>query len=146
MPARGQHQRRNKLAGLPQFGDHLESILAWKHYVEHHDVVVWFFPVEQFQGRFAGIDHLYLIALGFQVEAQAFGEVRLVFNHQNITHLALITLQSAIEARMCSHAPVPHSPPTPVPHGASLRRGRYTVPAPSLSRASRATRVRDGSA
>ena len=39
--------------------------------------------------RFAGVDHLHLVALGLQVEAQPFGEVLLVFDDQNAAHLAI---------------------------------------------------------
>ena len=43
---------------------------------------------QQLEGRLAGIHDFDLIALGFEVEAQALGEVLLVFDYQDPVHLA----------------------------------------------------------
>ena len=45
-------------------------------------------PGSNVERRLPGFRHLHLVALGFEVETQSFGQVPLVFHHQNAVHLA----------------------------------------------------------
>ena len=44
---------------------------------------------QPFERGLPGLHHFHLIALGFQIETQALGQVLLVFDYQNSAHLAI---------------------------------------------------------
>ena len=81
--ARRQHQHRHVVAFGAQLLDDREAVLAGQHDVEHHGVVpraIREQPIERLLAVAVDID---LVPFGFEVEAKAVGEMRLVFDDQD---------------------------------------------------------------
>ena len=85
--AGGQYQYGNELAGVAQFGDDRESVFAWQHHVEHHQVEPAPRVHKRLERAFAGVDDFHFVALGLEIEAQAGGEVLLILNNQDSAHV-----------------------------------------------------------
>ena len=89
MAARGQHQSGNELPRVAQFPHHREPVLAGQHHIQHHHVEPLRARQQPFERRFPRLHHFHPIALGFQVETQALGQVHFVFHYQDSAHLAI---------------------------------------------------------
>ena len=74
--------------GAAQLGDHLEAVLAGQHDIEDYQVEARGAGLESIERGFARVRHVYLVAFRFQVEAQAFGQVLLIFHYEDARHLA----------------------------------------------------------
>ena len=82
--ARRQHQHRHELLRFAQLADDGEAILARQHDVEDDQVERRRRLAEQpRQRRLAGLDDVGDVAFRLEVEAQAFGEVLLVFDDED---------------------------------------------------------------
>src|ERR1017187_8860538 len=88
MAARGEHQGWNELTGLTQLGHYREAVDAGQHDIEDHHVESRGLAFEQRQRGFPGVHQLHFPAFRLQIEAQAAGQVLLVFHHENAGHLA----------------------------------------------------------
>ena len=87
--ARGQDQRRHELTGMAHVRNHFEAALARQHHIEHDDIEILRRRQKQRQCRFTAVDYVDLIAFGFQIEAQAVGQMLLVFHYENAAHFAI---------------------------------------------------------
>jgi hypothetical protein len=90
--ARGQHERGNEVAGLAQLGNHRKTVLAGQHHIQDYDVEEGLLSgrrgaagigQQQPQRGFSGFDCLHLVTFGFEIEAQAVGQVLLVFDDED---------------------------------------------------------------
>ena len=86
MAACRKDQSRDEVAGLPQLRHHREAVFAGQHHVQDHYVEGGRTPCQQIDGGLPGLHRDYLVAFGFEVKAQAVGQVPLVFYHQNTAH------------------------------------------------------------
>ena len=69
-----------------QLLDDGEAVLAGQHHVEHDGVVARAIRQQAIERLLAVAVDVHLVAFGFEVEAQAVGEVRLVFDDQDAAH------------------------------------------------------------
>jgi hypothetical protein len=87
LPPGRQHENREQPSLLAELGGHRKAIAPRQHHVEHHeiDARVGREPVE---GRLAGGGGLRDVPLGFEVEAEAVGQVLFVFDDEDAAHAA----------------------------------------------------------
>src|SRR5271156_2229700 len=88
--ARGENQNGNVIVSFAQGGDDGETVFAGEHYVQHDDVEFFVLGDEAIEGGFAVAGNFDGVAFGFEVEAQALGEVRFVFDHQHAAHATFL--------------------------------------------------------
>src|SRR5271170_338007 len=88
--ARSENQNGNVIVSFAQGGDDGETVFAGEHYVQHDDVEFFVLCDEAIEGGFAVAGNFDGVAFGFEVEAQAFGEVRFVFDHQHAAHATFL--------------------------------------------------------
>src|SRR5271156_1050424 len=88
--ARSENQNGNVIVSFAQGGDDGETVFAGEHYVQHDDVEFFVLCDEAIEGGFAVAGNFDGVAFGFKVEAQAFGEVRFVFDHQHAAHATFL--------------------------------------------------------
>src|SRR6202011_4411700 len=74
---------------VAHFRDHREAVHARQHHVQNHHVHGRRFRLQHFQRCFPCLHHLDLVALGLEIESQPFGQVLLVFHHQNAAHFTM---------------------------------------------------------
>ena len=84
--ARGQHQHRHVMPGGAQLLRHREAVLARQHHVEHDGVVAVAIGQQPIERLLAVAIDVHRVALGFEIEPQAFGQVRFVFDDQDAAH------------------------------------------------------------
>ena len=65
-----------------------EAVLAGQHDIQDHQIEPRRSGLENFERGFTRIHNFHLVAFRLQVETQAFGQVLLVFHHQNPIHFA----------------------------------------------------------
>ena len=100
--ARGQHQHGNEVACRPQLLHDIKAVAARQHHVEDHRIVGGAIGQQPVKRRLAVAVHIDHMALGFKVEPQALGEVRLVFDDQDVAHFAFMRGNSSVKV-----APLP---------------------------------------
>ena len=88
--ARGENQNRNEILGFAQSGDDFETVNAGQHHVEDDGVEAPVRFEQAFQRGLAIAGEFDGVAFGLQVEAEAFGEVRFVFDDQHFRHARLL--------------------------------------------------------
>jgi hypothetical protein len=83
-----QHQDGNELLGGSKLRHDGKSVLPGQHHVEDDEIEMGAaMPEEALERPFSGIDDLGLKAFRFEVEAQSFGEVQLVFDDEYALHV-----------------------------------------------------------
>ena len=88
--ARGENQNRNEIFGFAQRGDDFETVNAGQHHVEDDGVEA---PIRFEQALERGLaiaGDFDGVAFGLQIEAEAFGEVRFVFDDKHFRHARLL--------------------------------------------------------
>ena len=73
---------------------------------------------QQFQRVLTALDHLYLIAFCFEIEAQPFGQMPLVFDDQNAFHRATGSCKHERASAALPLALGPNAPSVPLRHRA----------------------------
>ena len=66
----------------------IEAVLAWQHDIQDHHIDRWRSPLNSSSAASPESTTCDLITFGFQIEAQAFGQVLLILHDQNASHLA----------------------------------------------------------
>ncbi len=84
--AGGEHQDRNVVARFAECGSHGEAVHAGKHYVEYHGIERFLLGDKALDSGLSIANELDRMALGFEIEAQAVGDVSFVFDYKHATH------------------------------------------------------------
>ena len=94
------------MSGAAQFFHHREAVLARQHHVEDHRVVARSIGEQPRQRLRAVAVDVYGVALGFEIEAEAVGEVRLVLDDQDAAHARRRVADSARGSSSVNVAPL----------------------------------------
>src|SRR3954464_9105191 len=90
MPARRQNQRRHELTAMPHLRHNFKTAPPRQHDVKNDDVErVPGGREQKIERCLAGVDNGDVVAFGFEVEAQALGEMLLVLYYEYAAHLAI---------------------------------------------------------
>jgi hypothetical protein len=82
-PPRGEDEHRDEIPGRPQLRHDGEPVLAGQHHVEHDEVDGGGIVLQPVQRALPRIDDIGIVAFGFEVEAQPFGEMLFVFDDED---------------------------------------------------------------
>ena len=85
--ARGEHQDRQELLGRTQLRRDGEAVFARQHHVEDHDVEDAPLFQQEIERLLAVCRDDRLMAFGLEIELEAVGDVLLVFDDQDSTHV-----------------------------------------------------------
>jgi hypothetical protein len=91
--ASGEHEDGHVILFSPQQGSNVKAAFAREHHVENHGVEALFIGNEALQGGFSVGGDFDGVAFGLQVEPQALGEMRFVFDDQDAAHATLSSLR-----------------------------------------------------
>ena len=83
---RREHQNRHEIALGAQRARHVEAVLAGQPHVEHHGIELVALDPQQGHGGGAIAFDVHVVAIGGEVEAQALGDVLLIFDDQDAAH------------------------------------------------------------